>query len=82
MQSDSSTWDFTTLPALIAQTAEVYGDLVAIEDGDTTLTYVEFDAMRRRVARALIAQGIAKGDRVMIWAPNGWKWLASCRWAA
>ncbi len=77
MQSDSSTWDFTTLPALIAQTAEVYGDLVAIEDGDTTVTYVEFDAMRRRVARALMAQGIAKGDRVMIWAPNGWKWLAA-----
>ncbi len=77
MQIDSTTWDFTTLPALSARTAEVYGDLVAIEDGDTTLTYVAFDRIRRQVARALLAQGIAKGDRVMIWAPNGWQWIAA-----
>ena len=70
-----SGWEFTTIPALSARAAEIYGTETALEDGGTTFTFVELDAMRRRVARAMIAAGVGKGDRVMIWAPNSWKWF-------
>lgn len=73
---DASTWDFTTLPALCARAAELYGDDIAIEDG-VKLSFREFDSLRRRVAKALMASGVQKGDRIMIWAPNSWKWFAA-----
>lgn len=77
MTADSSTWNFTTLPELCARAVEAYGTDIAIEDGGTTLTFVEFDAMRRKAARAFMSSGTRKGDRVMIWGPNCWKWFAA-----
>lgn len=76
MISEDSDWTFTTIAALCARAAEVYGTRTAIEDG-ITLNFVELDAMRRRVAKAMIAAGVRKGDRIMIWAPNSWKWFAT-----
>ncbi|MGJ4859894.1 FadD3 family acyl-CoA ligase [Labrys sp. La1] len=73
---EDSDWTFTTIPALCARAAEVYGTRMAIEDG-ITLNFIELDAMRRRVAKAMIAAGVKKGDRIMIWAPNTWKWFAT-----
>ncbi len=70
-------WQFTTVPALMARAAEIFGEETAVEDGDKHLTFVELDALRRRVAKAVMAAGVGKGDRVMIWAPNGWKWFAA-----
>ncbi|QYB00101.1 AMP-binding protein (plasmid) [Rhodococcus sp. USK10] len=37
-------------------------------------TWAEFDADVNRVARGLIASGVAKGDRVGIWSPNCAEW--------
>src|SRR5919112_371437 len=37
-------------------------------------TYAEFDASVDELARGLIAAGVAKGDRVGIWAPNCAEW--------
>lgn len=73
----STDWPLSTLPALCAQAAQHYGAQTYIEDGDTRLSYVEFDALRRQVAKALLAAGIVHGDRVMIWAPNSWHWIAA-----
>ena len=39
------------------------------------LTYAELDAAVDRVARGLLAAGIATGDRVGIWAPNCAEWV-------
>jgi acyl-CoA synthetase (AMP-forming)/AMP-acid ligase II len=72
-----SGWEFTTIPALSARAAQTYGGETALEDSGTAFTFIELDAMRRKVARAMIARGIGKGDRVMIWAPNSWKWFAT-----
>ncbi|TKT75781.1 FadD3 family acyl-CoA ligase [Aquamicrobium sp. LC103] len=73
---EDADWDFTTIPALCARAAEVYGTYTAVEDG-ISLNFIELDAIRRRVTKAMIAAGIQKGDRVMIWAPNSWKWFAT-----
>src|SRR5690606_13895112 len=68
MSVDTLSDSFTTLPDLCARAARAYGDAVFIEDG-RTLTFTEFDLLRRRIARAFIASGVEKGDRVMIWGP-------------
>mmetsp|Transcript_4064 Transcript_4064/g.7402 ORF Transcript_4064/g.7402 Transcript_4064/m.7402 type:complete len:82 (+) Transcript_4064:272-517(+) len=51
----SDDWTFTTLPACCARAAEVYGDELFLEDGDTRLSFRDFDAQRRLFARALLA---------------------------
>ncbi len=38
-------------------------------------TYEALDAAVDDVARSLIAAGMAKGDRVAVWAPNRWEWV-------
>jgi fatty-acyl-CoA synthase len=38
-------------------------------------TYSELDAQVERCARSLLAAGVAKGDRVGIWAPNSAEWV-------
>lgn len=73
----SDDWTFTTLPACCARAAEVYGEEPFLEDGDTRLSFREFDTHRRRFARALLSSGIARGDRVMILAPNSAEWLVA-----
>ncbi|MCA1299425.1 FadD3 family acyl-CoA ligase [Stappia indica] len=77
MITEDDNWSFSTIPALCARAAEVYGDRRAVEDGDLCLSFIELDAMRRRMAKAMIAAGVEKGDRVMIWAPNGWRWFVT-----
>lgn len=72
-----SGWQFTTIPALSARAAETYGDATAIEDGATRMTFAGLDRERRRAAKAMIACGVKKGDRVMIWAPNSWRWFVA-----
>jgi fatty-acyl-CoA synthase len=38
-------------------------------------TYAELDGQVDRCARALVAAGVAKGDRVGIWSPNNAEWV-------
>jgi acyl-CoA synthetase (AMP-forming)/AMP-acid ligase II len=76
MIREDQTWQFTTIGALAARAAEVYGEATAIEDG-RHLSFRQLDAARREAARAMLAAGVRKGDRVMIWAPNSWKWFVA-----
>ncbi len=64
-----------TLPQLVAKAAATHGDRPAITDGDIRLTYRELDEARVRSARAFMAAGLTKGDRVAIWAPNIYQWI-------
>src|ERR1700761_7011953 len=42
----------------------------AVAVGERVLTYAELDALSNQVARALLSQGVAPGDRVGILAPK------------
>jgi HIP---CoA ligase len=73
--------DPNTLPALLlADEREVAGAL-ALATESATLTYAELGRAARALAAGLIAAGVAAGDRVAIWLPNGPDWLAA-HWAA
>lgn len=71
----AATYQARTLPQLVAQSAQAYGDRVAISDGDVQLTYQQLDAARRQAARAFMAAGLAQGERIAIWAPNIYQWI-------
>ena len=61
----------------LRRTVERFGDreaLVSRHQG-VRLSYAELDAEVDRVALALLAAGIGKGDRVGIWAPNCAEWV-------
>ncbi len=66
-----------TLPQVVAQAAATYGERIAITDGDVRLTYAGLDRARVQSARAFIAAGLAKGDRIAIWAPNMHQWIVA-----
>ncbi|MCL4186276.1 MAG: AMP-binding protein [Rhodobacteraceae bacterium] len=72
---DNRPWQFTTLPAFLAEAAVRYGDAPAVEDHGRVLSYRELHAAARGCARALIAAGVGPGERVMLWAPNSAEWI-------
>ena len=50
-------------------------EALVVRSQGVRLTYRELEAQVRLVARGLMARGIAKGDRVGIWAPNRVEWV-------
>lgn len=65
-----------TVPCAFAASVAAHRDRIAVrgEDG-RELRYAALDAQRIDAARALLACGIRRGDRVAIWAPNGIEWI-------
>ncbi|WP_405061951.1 AMP-binding protein [Kribbella sp. NBC_01505] len=65
-----------TIGANLRRTIAQYGDREALVEVQTgrRWTYAELGAEVDRVAKGLLARGIAKGDRVGIWAPNCAEW--------
>jgi fatty-acyl-CoA synthase len=66
-----------TIDANLRRAVTSYGDREAVVDVSTgtRLTYRELDDAVDRVARGLLARGLARGDRVGIWAPNCVPWF-------
>jgi fatty-acyl-CoA synthase len=50
-------------------------EALVVRHQDYRATYVELSEQVELAARALIANGVAKGDRVGIWAPNRYEWV-------
>jgi HIP---CoA ligase len=67
--------DWETIPEMVLSTADRFGDAEAIVDGDLRLTFAELTDKIRTAAGAYIEAGVAKGDRVAIWAPNSAEWI-------
>jgi len=54
----------------LARSALIYPEKEAVIHGDRTFTYREFYGRARRLASALAARGIGRGDTVSLMAPN------------
>jgi HIP---CoA ligase len=68
--------ELTTIPAAVARAAREFGDAPALaEPGGPRFSYRELHQRVVMVARALIAEGVAPGDRVAIWSPNTHHWV-------
>src|SRR5580704_7567948 len=67
------TWGTTS--RLLTMTAHRIPAAEAVVDGHLRLTYRELNAEVTRAARAFLAAGLTKGDRVAIWGPNSAGWL-------
>ncbi len=66
-----------TIPELIDDAASSFGDREAMVDGDVRWNFSEFRTEIHLAARALMASGVAAGDRVALWAPNICEWAAA-----
>lgn len=65
-----------TVPAAVASAAREFGDATALaEPGGPRFGYRELHERVGVVTRALIAEGVAPGDRVAIWSPNTHHWV-------
>src|SRR5690242_5550442 len=67
----------TTIGGALDLAVERWGDreaLVSVQQ-DLRFTYAELGPAVERVAAGLAARGVAKGDRVGIWAPNCAEWV-------
>ncbi|TWC38554.1 acyl-CoA synthetase (AMP-forming)/AMP-acid ligase II [Pseudomonas sp. SJZ079] len=67
----------TTIPQLLANAAQSFGDSPAVIDGGRHIGYRELDQLRQQAACALLALEIQAGERVAIWAPNIWEWIVA-----
>jgi amino acid adenylation domain-containing protein len=50
-----------------------FPDKTAIVAGGRRLTYWDLDGMSDRLAAALVARGVARGDRVVVYMDNSWE---------
>jgi acyl-CoA synthetase (AMP-forming)/AMP-acid ligase II len=66
-----------TIPELVRASAEAFADLEAVDDPPVTLTFSELAAQVDRAARAMVASGVERRDRVAIWAPNVHEWIVA-----
>ncbi len=74
MRSDL-TWP--TIPALARDRARRSGDAEAVVDGGRRIDFATLRTMVDEAARALVASGIARGDRIAVWAPNSLEWIVA-----
>jgi acyl-CoA synthetase (AMP-forming)/AMP-acid ligase II len=64
-----------TIPKALDRAAARYAGVEALVDGDVRLDFAALHAAADEAARAFIASGVEKGDRVAIWAPNMAEWV-------
>jgi fatty-acyl-CoA synthase len=66
-----------TIGANLDRTVARFGEREALVDcpSGRRWTYSQFDGEVKRLARALLAAGVAKGERVGIWSPNCPEWV-------
>ncbi len=68
-----------TIGERLLATVERFGEREAlvVRDQGYRATYSELWEQSGRAARALMARGVAKGDRIGIWSPNRFEWVVT-----
>ncbi|MEJ7834484.1 MAG: FadD3 family acyl-CoA ligase [Nocardioides sp.] len=66
-----------TLPRLLREAAERFGDHPAYVDGQGAVSYADLLGRVRAVAATYVAWGITPGQRVAMWAPNSIEWAVA-----
>ena len=66
-----------TIPSLFRTFCELNAEKEALVAGDERLTFADLDRISERLARGLVARGIAKGDRVAIAMRNCPAWVVT-----
>ena len=66
-----------TIGQILPETAARFGDKTALVFGDHTFSYDELERLSNRVANGLTDIGIEPGDRVTLYAQNGWEWVVA-----
>ncbi len=75
--------EWGTIPGLVQDAAARFGSAEALVDHHGpggTVTRWSFDELAERVAaatRAIVANGIDRGDRIAVWAPNCAEWVVA-----
>ena len=64
-----------TIPEALQQAVNRFGDDEAVVDGTIRLSFRDLAERVDRMAGALVASGIERGDRVALWAPNSAAWV-------
>jgi acyl-CoA synthetase (AMP-forming)/AMP-acid ligase II len=68
----------STVPAVLERMARQLPNHDALVSPDRRFTFGQLREEVRRAAAAMIALGVARGDRVAIWSPNTWHWVVAC----
>ena len=66
-----------TIGQILPEATARFGDKTALIFGDRTFSYAELDHLSNRIAHGLSTMGIVPGDRVTLYAQNGWEWVVS-----
>jgi len=66
-----------TIGRQVVEAAAQFGSADALVDGDVRLTFAELRHEVLTAAAAFVANGLQRGDRVAIWAPNIGEWVVA-----
>jgi acyl-CoA synthetase (AMP-forming)/AMP-acid ligase II len=75
--TDHTHWK-TTFGLLTSRAAKSAQDTAVVDvAAGKTLNFTDLLVETRKAAAAFMAQGVVRGDRVAIWAPNFWEWIVA-----
>lgn len=66
-----------TIPGAVAASIAARPEAVAVVESGRRVTYRELGELVGTASRSMLAAGVAPGDRVAVWAPNGLDWIVA-----
>ncbi len=66
-----------TIGQLPGEAAARFGDKTALICGDRSFSFAGIDGLATRLANGLASIGVEPGDRVTLYARNGWEWIVA-----